>query len=493
MNILMVAAEMSPLVKVGGLADVVGALPAALARLGCQVRVVLPLYGHLDRTALALCPQPGSAAIPLRVGQQMMDLSFWRWLDAPEGVTVDLVRCPPLFDRPGVYHDADGAFFGDTIARASALCQAALLLPQVCDWPADVVHAHDVQAALAPVYRHGWYAGRDLPGRGGTLLTIHNLAHQEIHPPEQIAQAGLPLALATFPGPFEFYGKLNLLKAGIVASELVNTVSPTYARQVVSDTTAGCGLEGVLAARGSDFSGILNGVDDTVWDPAVDPFLATPYTVDDLTGKARCRDRLLALAGLEPGPRPLLGLVGRLVAQKGLDLVMPLLDRLVAGGFSLVVLGTGASTYEAALTQAGERHPGRIAFWREFSEAKAHLIYAGCDLFLMPSRFEPCGLGQLYALRYGTPPVVRRTGGLADTVSDHADDAGTGFVFDAEQPEALWSALERAREVFAAPAGWRALQRRAMACNFSWDATAARYLQLYQELAAPLATNRSRS
>jgi starch synthase len=488
MNILMVAAEMSPLIKVGGLADVVGALPAALVRRGCRVRVVLPLYGDLDRAALGLRPHPASGRIPLRVGQQMLSLRYWQWPDAPEDVAVDLVQCPPLFDRPGVYLDADGQGFPDAVARASALCQAALLLPQVCDWPADVVHAHDVHAALAPVYRQRWYAGRELPGAGGTLLTIHNLAHQEIRPPEQLQQAGLPRELAAYPGPFEFYGNLNLLKAGILGSDLVNTVSPTYAREVVSDPAAGCGLEGVLASRGGDFSGILNGVDYRVWDPATDPLLAAPYTATDLAGKACCRDHLLAAAGLEPGPRPLLGLVGRLVAQKGLDLVIPLLDRLVAGGFSLVVLGTGAAGFHAALAQAQARHPQRITFWSEFSETRAHAIYAGCDLFLMPSRYEPCGLSQLYALRYGTPPVVRRTGGLADTVSDHAADTGTGFVFVDAHPEALWSALERARAVHAVPQAWRALQRRGMACDFSWDTAAAGYMELYRKLAALTAT-----
>ena len=487
----MVAAEMCPLVKIGGLADVTGALPAALARQGCQVRGVLPLYGDLDRQDPHLHPHPELAALPVRIGQEMATLRYWRWDAAPQGVEVDLVECGPFFDRPGVYTDPDGQVFADTLARASALCQGALLLPHLLGWPADVVHAHDAQAALAPVYRQRWYGGRDLPGAGATLLTIHNLAHQEIHAPEVLMQAGLPPSLAHYPGPFEFYGNLNLLKGGILASDLVNTVSPTYAREVVADPAVGCGLEGVLATRGAAFSGILNGVDDTVWNPAADPLLAAPYDAEDLTGKARCREHLLQLAGLEPGPRPLLGLVGRLYAQKGIDLLVPLLDRLVAGGFSLVVLGTGAPTYQDALQQAARQHPGRIAFWSEFNEAKAHAIYAGCDLFLMPSRYEPCGLGQLYALRYGTPPVVRRTGGLADTVRDVSETGGTGFVFAEDHPEALWGALETAREVFAAPERWQDLQRRGMASDFSWDTAAASYQQLYRQLVPVAAADRS--
>lgn len=491
MNVLMVAAEMTPLVKVGGLADVVGALPSALARRGGEVRVVLPLYDDLDRKALDLQPRAALPALPLRVGQDMVTMRFWQWRGAPAGVMVDLVECEPLYGRPGVYLDAAGRTFPDTVARASALCQAALVLPRLIDWPVDIVHAHDVHAALAPVYRRQWFAGRDLPGPGATLLTIHNLAHQEIHPPATLLQAGLPLALAQYPGPFEYFGQVNLLKAGILASDRVNTVSPTYAREVTTDPAVGCGLEGVLAARGDDFSGILNGVDDDVWDPSRDPLLAARYDVDDLAGKDRCRAHLLQLAGLEASPRPLLGLVGRLVAQKGLDLLVPLLDRLIGGGFSLVVLGTGAPAYHAALDEACARHPGRVAFWPEFSEVKAHAIYAGCDVFLMPSRFEPCGLSQLYALRYGTPPLVRRTGGLADTVIDAAEPDGNGFVFADDSAEALWDALERARDALTDPQAWRALQRRGMAADFSWDVAAAAYQRLYHDLVPRTATRRS--
>jgi starch synthase len=484
MNILMVAAEMSPLVKVGGLADVTGALPAALAARGHHVRVVLPLYGHLDRQALGLVPGPCPGPVPMRVGQRMLSVGFWRWTGAPDGVAVDLVECAPLYGRDGVYGDAAGKGFSDSVERASLLAQAALILPELLGWPVDVVHAHDVQAALAPVYRRRWYAGRDLPGPGATLLTIHNLAHQEIHGSEWLLRACLPEALARYPGPFEFFGYLNLLKGGIVDSDLVNTVSPTYAREVVSDPDLGCGLEGVLAERGDAFSGILNGADYDTWDPSGDPHLARNYAADDLADKAVCRAQLLVDVGLESSERPILGMVGRLVPQKGLDLLLPLIDRLVAGGFSLVVLGTGDPVIQQELGAAAARHPGRVAFLPEFSEARAHAIYAGSDIFLMPSRFEPCGLSQLYALRYGTPPLVRRTGGLADTVEDAADPAGTGFVFGEATAEALWGALERARAIYADRKAWRGLQRRGMACDFSWDAAAAGYEDLFRRLVA---------
>jgi starch synthase len=393
------------------------------------------------------------------------------------------VTCGGLFAPPGVYLDASGARCPSTLERAAALCQAAVMLPELINWPADVLHAHDVQAALAPVYRHRWYGDRGLPGRAGTLLTIHNLAHQEIHGAAEVTRVGLPRDLAQYPGPFEFFGQLNLLKAGIESSALVNTVSPTYAHEVVNDPAVGCGLGGVLAGRGGAFTGILNGIDIEVWNPADDPWLTAAYDATDLAGKGRCREVLLRAAGIVAGPRPLLGMVGRLVPQKGVDLVVDLLDRLVAGGFSLVVLGTGDARYHETLAAGAIRHPGRVVFLPEFSEEWAHRIYAGCDLFLMPSRFEPCGLGQLYALRYGTPPVVRATGGLADTVRPHDRADGTGFVFADATAESLWGALEDARSVFADSARWRAMQRRGMEADHGWDAAASGYEQLYRRLA----------
>lgn len=485
MNILMVAAEMAPLVKVGGLADVVGALPVALARRGHQVKVVLPHYGDLDGRALGLEPLPGCGVCPVRVGRRMTALRYWRVPPAADGVEVILADAPEWFDRPGIYAHPDGVHFSDTLERAAVLAQAALMVPEVTGWPVDVVHAHDVQAALAPVFRRYWYADRDLPGPGRTLFTIHNLAHQEIVPATDLARIDLPLDLATYPGPLEYYGQANLLKGALSTSDLVNTVSPTYAREVKADPAHGCGLDGVLASLGDRFLGILNGVDQEAWDPATDPHLPATYSAEQLAGKAVCRRDLLAKMGLENLPGPLLGLVGRLVHQKGIDLVVDLADRLVDAGCSLVVLGTGEPRYEDLLTTAAARHPGRIAFRAAFSEPLAHRIYAGSDLFLVPSRFEPCGLAQLYAMRYGTPPVVRATGGLADTVRDASGPSGTGFLFIDDAPDALWAALTRARAIHADPAAWRTLQQQAMACDFGWDTAAAEYEACYRALLAP--------
>jgi starch synthase len=483
MHILMVSAEMAPLVKVGGLGDVVGALAGALAGRGHEVHVVLPLYGHLDRQEAGLRRDGELSTLPMRVGQRMVSVRYWRWPHTPDRVTVHLVNCDALFGRAGVYAGEDGVVFPDTVERLSCLCQAALALPEQLSWPVDVVHAHDVHAALAVVYRRRWYAGEQLPGAGATLLTLHNLAHQEIHPAAAVETAGLPLDQVTYPGIFEFFGQFNLLKGGILDADMVSTVSPTYAREVVSDPAFGCGLEGVLASRGSAFVGILNGVDDATWNPRLDPHLPARYDADDLAGKAVCKEALLSRLGLDKGSRPLLGLVARLVSQKGLDLLVPLLDRLVAGGFSLAVLGAGEARYEEALRQASVRYPGRIAFAVGYDEPLSHLIYAGADLFLMPSRFEPCGLSQMYALRYGTPPVVRRTGGLADTVSDAVRADGTGFMFDDFGTEPFWGALEHARAAYSDPIAFARLQRRGMARDFSWEAAAAQYEDVYARLA----------
>jgi starch synthase len=478
----MVSAEMTPVIKVGGLADVVGSLPQALAQRGHEVHVVVPYYADIAGIATEPSRWLPLDTLPLRVGQRMASVTLRSWSDAPDGVTVDLVDAPGWFDRPGVYLHPDGAPFSDDIERWSILAQTALMVPELAGWPVDILHAHDAQGGMASIIRKHVYGDRPLPGPGRTLLTIHNLAHQNHLPASDLPRVGLPHELAMFPGPLEFYGQANLLKGAILASDAVNTVSPTYARQVIADPDQGFGLEGVLASLGDRFTGILNGIDTTVWDPAADPHLPAGFDAGDLDGKRVCRESLCEEVGLESTEGPLLGLVGRLVPQKGLDLVTAVLDDAIAAGFSLVVLGTGNDDQEAAVADAAARHPGRVAFRDEFNEGLAHRIYAGSDLFLMPSRFEPCGLAQLYSFRYGTLPVVRATGGLADTVQDAGGHEGNGFVFHAAEPGALWAALVRARAAYDDPAVWRDLQQRAMAADFGWDRAAGDYESRYEDL-----------
>lgn len=473
----MVSVELAPFAKVGGLGDAVAALSRELARRDHEVRVVLPLYGHLDREALGIRAMKSLPPMAVRAGGTVHDIRFHALARGARGVKIHLVEAD-CFGGEEIY--PDGLESHAALTRMAVHTQAALMLPRLLDWPVDVIHAHDATSVPALLCRRQWWSGRELPGPGATVLTIHNLAHQEVHPAGDAAALDLPASLATYPGLLEFAGRLNLLKGGIAAADAVNTVSPTYAGETVADPVMGCGLSDVLAGRGKAFRGILNGADYGTWDPRRDKVLAATYGPRNLAGKAACRAALCKELGIATGSaRPLCGLVGRLVEQKGIDLVTPLLDRLAGDGFAFAVLGTGEERFMAALRDAAGRHPDRVAVVTAFDEDLAHRIYAGSDLFLMPSRFEPCGLSQMYALRYGTPPVVRRTGGLADTVVDVSDPAGTGFVFDGARPDELLAALRRAETLLGDGPAWTALQRRGMACSFGWSEAAAEYEDLY--------------
>lgn len=491
MRILMVTAEYAPLAKVGGLGDAVASLARALSARGHDVRVVLPFYGDLDRDDPALPPDPEAGAVPLRLAGRVRTARFRRWRD-PGGPTVHLLEQEDLFGRAGIYGYGSVTEFSDTVLRLALHAQGALALPDLLGWMPDVIHAHDAASALAVVDHVHWYEGLPGVGEAGTLLTIHNLAHQSLHPRHAIEQLDLPPGLAWYPGPLEFHGGLNLLKGGILHAGRVNTVSPTYAREVVRNAALGCGLGPVLADRGDDFSGILNGMDTEVWNPAADPHLPAAYDRDDLAGKETCRNALCAEMGLDAAvpwfglkdrDGPILGIVGRLVTQKGYDLLLPELDAAVAAGWRVAVLGTGDESVAAPLRAAAAAHPGRVALAERFDEGLAHRIIAGSDLFLMPSRFEPCGLTQMYALVYGTVPIVRHTGGLADTVPDLSLPDGVGLVFEPASPGGVGHALERAGALWPDAAAWRTLQRRGMACDFGWDGPAASYEELYADLA----------
>jgi starch synthase len=477
----MVSSECGPLAKVGGLGDVVPALAGALAEAGHDVRIVLPLYGEISRRQHDLRPLPGPPW-QLQAGQAVR---LARWYEGGDTPRFYLLECEPLFGRIGIYGPPGGGVFGDRLVRTVGLCRAALQLPTHLGWNPEVIHAHDATTALVPVYHQRWYGGVELLGQASTLLTIHNIGHQEEYPAWDIAQLGLEPALATFPGPLEFYGRLNLLKGGILAATRVNTVSPTHAHEIVTDAGYGCGLDGVLRSRGESFSGILNGIDVAAWDPATDGHLPARFTADSLAGKQECRQALAVELGLSGGDGPLAAVISRLVYQKGIDLVLDVIDPLVAAGFSLVVLGRGEDGYRQALAAAEGRHSGRLVAIDRFDEGLARRILGGCDLFLVPSRYEPCGLTQMYAMRYGAVPLVRRTGGLADTVRDADGPEGCGFLFDGFTRESLLGALARARAWWDRPEQWRELMRRGMAADFGWARAAAAYEHLYEEIAPP--------
>lgn len=484
MNILMVSAEYAPLAKVGGLADAVAGLAGALSARGHDVRVVLPCYGAIATAAREAGFRPlAGPPLAVRTGSGFRGATWLARARAGRGPRVYLLDAPEVF--AGEVYDRDG---GAALAleRAVLLAQSALLLPGRLGWPVDIIHGHDAHAALVPVLRRLWFDRGVLPGPAVTALTIHNLAHQEIHPATDLAAMGLPDSVLAFPGPLEFHGRANLMKGAIVTADAVNTVSPGYAVETVSDAAYGCGLEGALAARGDAYCGILNGADYRSWDPGADRALPARFTAEATGGRGSCRLALrgeLGLCDLAP-ERPLCGFVGRLVAQKGIELLLPLLERLADDGLGFALLGTGEPGLEERLQALSGARPGRVAFIRGFDDALARRIYAGCDLFLMPSLFEPCGLGQMYALRYGAPPVVRRTGGLADTVVDAARPDGDGFVFEEARPETLLAALRRAEALWGDGEAWAALQRRGMGRRFDWDRSAARYEDMYRRAGA---------
>jgi len=482
MRVLHVAAELFPLVKTGGLADVVGALPQALVRQGADVRLVLPGYpaiadALLHRTTLIeLGPVFGAARVALWLGT----LPY-------SHVQAYVVDAPYLYRRPGgPYQAADGSEWPDNLQRFALLGWMAAHLAAGeldTDWMPDVLHAHDWHAAMACAYVSAHPATA-----AATVFTVHNLAYQGLFPAHDFAQLGLPLRYMQSHG-VEFHGQLSFMKAGLKYARRVTTVSPTYAREIATHEF-GCGLDGVIRSRGADVSGILNGVDGAVWDPSTDSSLAARYSAQDLAGKLRDKRALQEEVGLRTDDRaPLFGVVSRLTAQKGLDLVLAVLPALLRDGAQLVVQGSGDPVLEAAFTAAAFAHPQQVAVRVGYDEALAHRLIAGSDVILVPSRFEPCGLTQLYGLRYGTLPLVRRVGGLADTVVDASaqslgDGSATGFVFDAATPAALEEALQRVLQVWNRPEQWRRVMRHAMAQDFSWDGSAARYLCLYRELLA---------
>ena len=472
----MVTPEARPFAKTGGLADVCGALPPALARLGHRVTIVLPNYRGTPvdgATAFAAGVPFGLHEYPVRFLEQAVG----------EGVTAVLIDAPSLYDRDGLYGDAAGEY-GDNAFRFAVLCRGALEYARLRGARPDVVHAHDWQAALTPVYLRT--ALRDDPIVGGvrTVLTIHNLAFQGQFDPKELNWIGLGRDLFT-PEILEFWGRASSLKGGVVFSDVITTVSPTYAREIVTPEF-GFGFNGILANRSRDLVGILNGIDTEAWDPRTDRYLPSHYDAGSLERKADVKRALLEYAGLARDEaamkRPLIGIVTRLTHQKGCDLVSTAIERLMSFDAGWVMLGSGDGWCEDLWRHLVARLPERVAARIGFDEQLAHLIEGGADMFLMPSWYEPCGLNQMYSLRYGTIPIVRATGGLEDTVVD-ADEfpgRGTGFKFREYQAEPLADAVDRAISAFGDRDRWRGIQRNAMKQDFSWDVSAREYVKVYR-------------
>ncbi len=472
-RIVYASSEMAPYAKTGGLADVSAALPKALAARGHEVTCFLPRYGSI--------PFPpgrfiGSVHVP--VDSLHRSAGFYESELGP-GLRVIFVEHPPFFDRPGLYGDATGDF-GDNAFRFAFFCRAVLEFCRSRGYRPDVVHAHDWQTGLVPVYLKSFYEGDPTLYRVPTVFTVHNLAYQGHFPAATLGPLGLPESLAT-EDALEWNGNISYMKGGLLFSEMVTTVSPTYAREIQT-SEFGQGFDAVVRSRSEDLAGILNGVDYEEWDPRHDRHIAAPFDDLDHRGKAACKKALLEEFGLESAPDlPVIGIISRLVHQKGFDLVAAALEPILARRLRMVVLGAGEPEVEAGLREFVRRDPSRFGVRFHYDLGLAHRIEAGADMLLIPSRFEPCGLTQLYSMRYGTIPIVRATGGLVDTVQhlDPRGRTGTGFLFEHADVSGLLWAIDEALSVYARPGPWSSLMQRAMSRDFSWALSAERYEAVY--------------
>jgi starch synthase len=464
----MVSSEAAPLAKTGGLADVVGALPAALRDYGDDVAVVIPRYGFIElKSARRVYDH-----LPVHFGPDRYDVAIWQ---APEEYPLYLVDCPPLYGREGLYGES-GVDYPDNHVRFAVFARAALGVARGL-FKTDIFHCHDWQAGLVPAYLRTTFAADPTFLGIKTLFTIHNLGYQGLFPRDVLPEIGLDQTVDR-PEGMEFFGQISYIKGGIAYANGLNTVSPTYAREIQTPEY-GFGLDGALRARAGALTGILNGVDYREWSPDVDPLIPARYSADDLAGKAVCKRALLAELGLpeEAAGRPLLAVISRLTPQKGTDLLAAEAAHIVAEDAYLVVLGTGDPEYEEFFRQMAAEHPGRVVALIGFHNGMAHRIEAGADMFLMPSRYEPCGLSQIYSLRYGTVPVVRATGGLDDTIEED-----TGFKFAEYSGDALLEAVRKAIGVYSDQDTWREMMRRGMRRDFSWKSSAGAYSALYRKL-----------
>lgn len=504
MRVLLAASEVVGFAKTGGLADVAGALPRALAKLGADCQVVMPLFescvrtGRCERTNLR-------CKIPVGPGEGI-EAEFWRSMLPGSAVPIWFVSAGDYFNRDqpefgrSLYQfsgtDGSRRDYPDNGARFALFSRAVLELPRMLDWWPDVIHANDWQTGLLPVYlrehlaNHPDQAIAEKARKISSLFTIHNIAYQGAFPPEMMEWARLEWRLFNH-HQLEFYDQVNFLKSGVVFADQISTVSPTYAREIQTPWF-GCGMQGVLLERSSRLSGIVNGVDYDEWNPAIDRMIPARYDLETFeVGKAECKKALQARMGLPVlADRPVLGMIARLVEQKGFDILRPAAQAFLSQGAQLIVLGEGDPRHRQMLRGLVEQFPNQVGLFLGFDESLAHLIEAGSDAYLMPSQYEPSGLNQLYSLKYGTPPIVRATGGLADTVTDAHPETiekgtATGFVFQAYSAEALRDAVLRAMAMWRhQPAQWRAIVKTGMSQDWSWDRSAASYINLFDRMRA---------
>ncbi|MDD2714314.1 MAG: glycogen synthase GlgA [Candidatus Wallbacteria bacterium] len=480
LKVLLAASEASPFAKTGGLADVAGSLPAALSKLGVDCRLIIPKYKSVYNM------RPNTS----KVGEFSVNLAGNVYLGEVEEAkipktqaSVYFIKNDRFFFRDELYQ-VKGRDYDDNASRFIFFSRAVLEVMKIIQFKPDIIFANDWQTGLIPAYLKSPLYSDDVFYHGiKTVFSIHNLAYQGIFWHLDMPLTGLGWDYFT-PEKIEFYGKINLLKAGIVFADQITTVSPTYAREIQTQEM-GCGLEGLLAERSNDLVGIVNGIDYETWNPENDKLIQKTYNSGkSAAGKAKNKLSLLEMFGLPIDDRPLIGIVSRLDEQKGIDLLHNALSEIMGQQVKLVILGKGKPEYEEFLAAAAAKHPDKLGVRIEFNEKIAHQIQAGADIFLMPSKVEPCGLNQLYALRYGTIPVVRKTGGLSDTIIDFdpADGSGNGFVFEEYNPLSMIRAIKRVCETYRAPKLWKKLVNNAMEADFSWNSSAQKYKELFEKV-----------
>ncbi len=479
MRILIATPEANPYARTGGLAEVVSALACSLSRLGHQVTVVMPLYRHVLGAGRSILPTGRTLAIPLSFKNLQAEI---HQAELSPGLTFYFIAQESLFNRDGLYGTAYGDF-EDNAERFIFFSRAVAEMIEALELDLDVCHCQEWQTGLVPVYLRTLFRDRPRLHNLPVVYTVHNVGYQGLFSSYDFPLTGLGWELLS-PKALEFYGRINLMKGGLVFADIINTVSNRYREEILSPEY-GFGLEGVFQERAGDLFGVVEGVDYQRWDPSRDTFLASPYGPDNLAGKKACKVALLKHFGLDQAlaQQPLLGMTTRLYERKGIDLVEGILDHLMGLNVGFVLQGTGEERHQYLLQEIAARYPGKIGLSIGFTDELAHQIIAGADMYLMPSRYEPCGLDQLYCLRYGTVPVVRATGGLDETIEpyDPATGAGHGFKFTDYHQEAFLKAIQEALALYQDQTAWQALMRRNMAVDFSWDRVAPRYVALYDK------------
>ena len=483
MKVLFITAEMFPFSKVGGLGDVAGALSEALAKMGIDVRVITPAYGIIDREKFAL--KKTDLCFKEVVGNKEQICTILSW-ESPENknLQVYFLENEQYYAGRNVYCDDGGLTYADNHERFLLLSKAALALPTHLRWKPDILHCHDNHAALVPVYLKNVPDYESYYANSRTLLTLHNIAYQGMISMENKPLLDLPDDLFLPMGALEWWGRINPLKAGIIYADGVNTVSPTHALELMKDETVNAGMGGVLRGRKSPVEGILNGADYDEWDPGKDSLIYQTYSLENLKGKLVNKKTLIKDLNLkaELVTKPLICMISRLVEQKGIDILLPSMEQLLALDAGMIILGCGDDVYHTAFEDFAKRFPRKFCFLSGFKQKMAHQILAGSDLFLMPSRYEPCGIAQMNALKYGTVPVVHKTGGLADTVFQWTTKKGNGFLFEDYSAEALIKTVKKAIQVYQDKERWQRLMLNGMRAEYSWSKSAASYSKLYSRL-----------